>query len=290
MRVMILGARGMLGTALLPHLLNCGLDVMGDIVSSAREKKPDLTNYQELARLLDLVEPAVVINLVALTNVDECDKSPKYAYLVNAHVVKNLVRWIKERGNRCHIVQISTDHVYDGPGPHAEDNVTPSNYYALTKLAGEFFASTIPSTILRTNFFGPSLRSDRCSLSDWLIKSLVRRNPITVFDDVYFSPLSMSRLLNLIELVVNQPHQGIFNLGSRSGMSKADFAYALADAIDLPTQSMKRGVSTQFPHKVYRPKDMRMDSSKFEIVFGVKLPNLLEEIQSMKVAYAYKAR
>lgn len=280
----------MLGTALLPHLLNCGLDVMGDIVSSTREKKPDLTNYQELARLLDLVEPAVVVNLVALTNVDECERSPKYAYLVNARIVENLARWINGRGSRCHLVQISTDQVYDGFGPHLENNATPSNYYAFSKLAGELFASTVPSTILRTNFFGPSLRADRRSLSDWLIESLAKRDPITVFDDICFSPISINCLLNLIETIIDQRHQGLFNLGSQGGMSKADFAYALADAIDLPTQSMKRGVSTQFPHKAYRPKDMRMDSSKFENIFGVKLPDLLEEIHSMKVAYAYKAR
>jgi dTDP-4-dehydrorhamnose reductase len=90
----------------------------------------------------------------------------------------------------------------------------------------------------------------------------------------------------MIEQVVCQRPIGVFNVGSADGMSKADFAYALAAALNLPTASMQRGLSSALHClKAYRPKDMRMNSQKFEHRMGLVLPTLIEEISSMQEAY-----
>ena len=73
-------------------------------------------------------------------------------------------------------------------------------------------------------------------------------------------------------------------------MSKADFAFALADTMGLPTDAVTRGPSAQVPLTAYRPKDMRMDSNRFEDAFDIQLPTLQEELNSMKAAYAPQAR
>jgi len=290
MRVTMFGSSGLLGSSLMPHLQRCGHDILG--VSRKREDgtQVDLIDADQVNEVLDATMPEVIVNLAALTNVDECERNPQLAYLANVRIVENLAMWIRNRDHVCHLVQISTDQVYDGRGPHKEDNIILSNYYGFSKYAGELAAITVPSTIVRTNFFGPSQCPVRQSLSDWLVQSLNQSEPITVFDDVRFSPLSLQRLVELLELLIVKRERGVFNIGSKEGMSKADFAFTLAEALGLPIKYMSRGVSDKINLVAYRPKDMRMDSSRFENIFGVQLPTLQEEIQSMKATYAHETR
>ena len=128
------------------------------------------------------------------------------------------------------------------------------------------------------------------SFSDWLIDSLVNEKAITVFDDVYFSPLSLKTLVELLEMVILKRQQGTFNLGSREGMSKADFAFKLAEVLGLPTEKMSRGGVGEVKLVARRAKDMRMDVTSFEKVFEVELPKLTQEIESLKGVYPYEAR
>jgi dTDP-4-dehydrorhamnose reductase len=285
MRILVTGYSGLLGSALVPHLRSCGHDVLRHARKEGVEVCADLTDAGQVSVALDKATPEVIVNLAALTNVDDCERNPQAAYLANARIVENLATWIQKNNNMCYLVQISTDQVYDGLGPHKEGDITLSNYYGFSKYAGELLAATVPCTVLRTNFFGPSQCPGRASLSDWLVRSLTQGDPITVFNDVRFSPLSLRRLVELVELVINKCQQGVFNLGSKEGMSKADFAFALAKVLALPTKHMKRGTSDDLKLSAYRPKDMCMDSSRFEKVFGVELPTLNQEIQSMKGAY-----
>lgn len=290
MRVMVFGSGGLLGSSLVPHLRLCGHEVLSNARNGEDDVRVDLANISQVNTVLDKMMPAIIVNLAALTNVDECERNPQHAYLANVRIVENLSKWIQSNGDKCHLVQISTDQVYDGPGPHTEDDITLSNYYGFSKYAGELAAAAVSSTILRTNFFGPSQCPARMSLSDWLVQSLNRGDPITVFDDVHFSPLSLQRLVQLLELLIVRRQQGVFNLGSREGMSKADFAFALAGVLGLPTKNVSKGTSEKINLAAYRPKDMCMDSTRFEEVFGIQLPTLQEEIKSMKAAYADKAR
>jgi dTDP-4-dehydrorhamnose reductase len=69
-------------------------------------------------------------------------------------------------------------------------------------------------------------------------------------------------------------------------MSKADFDFAFAECLNLPTDTMTRIESNQAKFlKVYRPKDMRLNSSKFENLLGLKLPNLSDIIQQVAQEY-----
>jgi dTDP-4-dehydrorhamnose reductase len=246
----------------------------------------NLTSYEQAARALDDVKPAVIINLVALTNVDRCETNQQEAYLLNVRSVENLCDWIKIAGQSCHLIQISTDQVYDGPGPHAEGDITICNFYAMSKLSGEFVARTAPSTILRTNFVGRSLCEGRASLTDWLNGALIDQTEVNVFEDVMFSPLAISTLCDCIERCIVERPLGVFNLGSREGMSKADFAFAFAAARGLETTNFKRVNSRSNTTLVARrPADMRMNSGRFEAYMDTKLPLLVDEIYRIADQY-----
>lgn len=288
-RILVTGARGLLGSTLVPHLRARGHEVVSCSRTGA-DVRADLTDTTQSSAALRQVAPKIIVNLAAIANVDKCERNPQLAYLANVRIVENLAKWMRESGASCHLVQISTDQVYDGAGPHEEGDVTLTNYYGLSKYAGELAAATVPSTVLRTNFFGRSECAGLTSISDWLLRSLVRGDAITVFDDVRFSPLSLKRLSEMLEIAVVKRQYGVFNLGSADGMSKADFAFALAEVTGLPTNTMRRGRSDEAALSARRPKDMCMDSSRFEDAFGVQLPTLREEINSMKAAYAHATR
>lgn len=279
-RVFVTGGGGLLGSVLLPHFVDRGYHV----TAAPGRRTADLTRADDVRRLLDLAQPDFIVNLAALTNVDHCESHPDEAYRTNAELVLHLVRWIEASGSSAHLIQISTDQVYDGAGPHREDTICPINVYAYSKCLAEEYVRRVDGTSLRTNFFGRSHLPGRPSFSDWIVSSLRAGKSIPVFGDVLFSPLSLPTLASSIELVLRKPAAGVFNLGARSGMSKADFAFALATAVGLPTHGLSRATVADVPLKARRPQDMRMDCEQFQ-AFGARAPELRDEIESVAGEY-----
>jgi dTDP-4-dehydrorhamnose reductase len=287
---LVTGATGLLGSRLVPFLRAAHYPVITHARINQADITIDLANRSETFRKLDHIDPQVIVNLVGLTSVDECEEHPHAAYLANTRTVENIVAWILEGNRSCHLLHISTDHVYDGLGPHSEAEVTLTNTYALTKYAGELAASRIPSTILRTSFVGRTKNLKRESLSDWLYNAMRVGRAVQVLNDVFFSPLSIHTLIQMIERVLEKRLIGTFNLGSRCGMSKADFDFQLAKCIGIPTATMSTVSRSELRAlKAYRPRDMRMDSNRFEMATGVELPELIEEMKIIAAEYIGEA-
>ena len=285
-RILVTGATGMLGRSLVPQLKKYGHNIVTQARVGDADYLVDLVDKSNVFEFLTIIRPALIVNLVGLTSVENCQEQTNAAYLVNTRTVENLAQWIQQAGTACHLIQISTDHVYDGIGPHTEEIVTLTNNYAFSKYAGELATALVPSTILRTNFIGLSKAPNRESLTDWVFCSLKNGENIKVFDDVFFSPLSMAMLSKMVHLVIEKRPVGIFNLGSRNGMSKADLDFNFAECLGLQTATMTRVDSDHASLlKAYRPKDMRLDCTKFEEVFQLTLPDLHDEIQLVAEDY-----
>lgn len=296
LNVLVTGATGLLGAVLVPELRRQGHRVTAHGHRGAADVRADLGDAAQTAAMLDRLQPEVIVNLVALTDVDRCEAQPRQAYALNVDSVERIADWVSRSRPRCHLVHISTDQVYDGPGPHDEEGLCIRNAYAMSKRAGEIAAASVGATVLRTNFFGRSPCAGRASFSDWLFAALGEGRPIRVFDDVLFNPLAVDTLARFIALAVAVQPPGVYNLGSRcgttsgrgnaGGMSKADFAFAFAAAAGLPTASMSR--ASVFDHEALtarRPTDMRMDCGRFESAMGLALPELNAEIQRTGSAY-----
>lgn len=286
MKVALCGAAGLLGSTLAPFLRSQGHEVMTHSRGEGAEHHADLSDAAAAHGLMEKLAPDVIVNLVGLTDVDRCEREPNEAYRMNVRTVENIAAWMRKSQARCHLVHISTDQVYDSADVHTEDQAALTNYYAFSKYAGELAAVTVPSTVLRTNFFGRSECARRASLTDWLFRALRSNTAIQVFDDVLFSPLSIPALCAMIELSMRIAPVGVFNLGSHDGLSKADFAFTFAGQLGLSTAAMTRTSIEQATQlKAYRPRDMRMDSTKFERAAGTKLPRLQDEIKRVAEAY-----
>lgn len=284
-RVLVLGAYGLLGCSLCPTLDAAGHTVMRQGRTDEAEVRSSLASLADIEDLIALVHPDVVINLTAMTNVDECERNPNAAFRVNALLAEWLAKSL--RGTTARLIQISTDQVYDGDGPHGESSPVIRNTYAMTKYAGELAAMACDATVLRTNFFGRSRCARRVSLSDWIFKSLREGTTLTVFEDVLFSPLSIKSVCDRIAAVVASARAGIYNLGSNSGFSKADFAFQFAAELGFPTVNMKRGFARDVAFVARRPTDMRMSNDAFERTFSIVAPTLSAEISTVCKDYRH---
>lgn len=286
-RVLVIGAYGLLGSLLSDWLTKSGHSVFRQGRNSDAEQPADPSDATTLAGLIDHCCPDVIINLVAETNVDLCEEDPQRAFLANVRIVESVSEAII--GSRLHtaphLVHISTDQVYDGIGPHSELDTRPCNVYALSKYAGELAAERVKATVLRTNFAGRSRCAGRTSLSDWIVTSLQAGKHITVFDDVLFSALSISTLCSFIENTMCHKIPGIFNVGTRDGISKAQFAVRLAKCLQLDNSLMTVGTSSDVTLRARRPKDMRLDTARFEKTFGLSMPSMDEEILVIAEGY-----
>jgi len=285
--VLVLGGSGLLGSHLLSgdylHGYRCfsqGRGIEADV-------KADLQDMKQVYKMLEHTRPTAIINLVALTNVDLCERYPNEAYQVNVRTLQNVLEASHSLSLKPRLIHISTDQVYDGLGPHREENVSLTNYYAFSKYAAELVATAEKGVVLRTNFFGKSRTSKRKSITDWLHQELSAKRSIQVFEDVLFSPLSMHTLCEVIAATVEESVEGTFNLGAHEGLSKAEFAFRFADFLDLPKTSMSRAKSSDVDFiKTYRPKDMRLNINAIEKSMHINLPTLTEEIE--RVAREYK--
>lgn len=286
LKILVLGATGLLGGSLGLRLKESYPNVICHGHTNMADVNLDLMVAGNVSSLLSELNPDVVVNLIGLTSVERCQEESNLAYLLNTKIVEDIVLWVNTFKPTTYLVQISTDQVYDGQGPHSENDVTLTNIYALTKYAAEISARQIDSAILRTNFVGKSKVKSRESLTDWVYSAVSGNQEVFVLDDIFFSPLSINTLIEIISEVIEKRPLGVFNVGSTDGMSKADFDFLFADLLAMPVENMKKIKSHQATFlRAYRPKDMRMNCDLIQSVLGIKLPKLADEIK--KVAYEY---
>ncbi len=274
MKIVLLGSTGMLGTSLKKYLSYQDFEV---ICPNFR------LNTKDRISILNKHQPDIVLNTIGLTDVDFCESNPHEAYLSNVKTIEDIVSWIK-KDNRSHLIHISTDHLYDSSPINYEEKITLKNHYAFSKYFGESVASTVRSTILRTNFFGKS-ENNKESFTDWIYNSVQENKKIKIFQDVYFSPLSISTLSSVISRVIVTQTEGIFNLGSSSGMSKAEFIIYFCNLLNKDYLNYQEINYSDLELKTPRPRNMIMSSQKIENTLEITLPTLQDEIKRVTGDY-----
>ncbi len=278
MNILIFGINGNLGRYLIKFLLSrkkkytiCSLDKKKDILFR-------LPNTNKITEKIIEFKPDIIINLVAYADVDGCQKNLRRAYLSNVLSNSSISRSINSSLVKVkpHLIHISTDHVYNRNGFNKENEIEIVNNYAFTKFLGEEATLNTNYTILRTNYIGQSAISEKESLSDWIINSLSIDKKITGFADIKFNPIHVSTLCEIIELCCIKKINGKYNVGANGSMTKYDYALLLADKMSLNTNLINRGIlNTELAR---RPKDMRMNTRKFEEKFDYQLPNMYDEV------------
>ncbi len=283
-KVLIAGGTGLLGTSIVKHLDKQGIKNFSHGHKNKAQVNFDMTDFNQVKSFLDKINPEIIVNLVCLSDVEKNEKDYQLAKKLNIQPVVNLSRWINSKKENIKFIQISTDHLYDKKGISCEEDVVIKNNYAQTKYEAEKIALSANALILRTNFFGKSLNSSRESFTDWIDKNIENKNfPINLFSDVHFSPIHIKTLSKIIVELFKSYDSGIFNLGSKDGMSKAQFALDYSDILKNDKSKVKLISIDKMKFIAKRPKGMMMNVSKFEKKFGIELPSLKKEIKLSKM-------
>jgi dTDP-4-dehydrorhamnose reductase len=291
MRIGVTGASGMLGTALIDELSN-KYEIFATSRNKGLEKEGiqwdcfDLTNSQQLKRWLVNTAPDVVVHCAAMVNVDGCENNVDFATKLHVNTTTTIANYLDK--NNKNLVYISTDSVFDGrqKRPYVEsDEVNPLNIYAKTKLLGEKPVLLMENgLVLRTNIIGWS-RSDNSSFAEWILKGLSENKPLTLFDDVMFSPLHVSNLSIIITQAIESEISGLYHCTSKDSVSKFDFGIKMATVFNLSISNIKKISVDDMNFKANRPKNMALNSKKLSSILRYDFPTATDAIKLMKDQY-----
>jgi len=182
MKILILGAGGRLGAALLREYRDKH-DIAG-----FNHAQLDLARLSDVRRTLDAMNFDVLINTAALTNVDACETERERAFLINAEAPGILAEICNAK--EAKLIHFSTDYVFDGEkrGPYMEeDEANPISLYGQSKLAGErsVLAAEDGHLVVRVSWvFGP----DRPSFIDAMIKRAQQDENVDAVADKFSTP------------------------------------------------------------------------------------------------------
>ena len=245
----------------------------------------DIQDYPFVEKTIKDLMPEIFINLAAITDVDYCENNKEATYKINTEFPEVVAKAMKSNSEKYYIIQISTDQIYNGKGPHLENAPNPINEYSRSKFEIEKKLIKYNSICLRTNFFGKSEHATKLSFSDKIYNSCINKSNLNLFKDVYFSPVSFNTIFKVIEILIKKKITGIYNLGTKNGMTKEEFAVYFCKCLNLNNKYIIGNSLKDINLSAKRPGDMRLDSSKLEADLNIQLQNLRNEINSIKDSY-----
>jgi dTDP-4-dehydrorhamnose reductase len=166
LKILITGANGLVGRALVEHC-----SASGDEVFAYDHKALDIADAKMVDSAIAAQRPDAVINCAAWTDVDGCESNPEKAEHVNALGPENLAR--ASQNTDALLITISTDYVFDGekPGFYTQrDQPRPISVYGRFKLDGERRAQEAHARtiVVRTGYiFGPGGKNFLSNVVTW---------------------------------------------------------------------------------------------------------------------------
>lgn len=235
MRILIIGATGMLGSAIMMTTTDYELwgTYLGKKPISEKILELDITNKKQVENFLYNNNPDAIIHTAALTNVDFCENNPDIAKKVHVKGTQFLLQIAKEID--AYFLYISTDSVFDGKkGNYKEvDTPNPLNVYAQTKYEGELEVLKYQnSSIVRTNIYGFNWLPKQ-SIAEWILSTLRKEKNIKLFKDVHFSPILVNNLSEILFEIVELKLKGVFHVAGSDSITKLGFGELIADIYNL---------------------------------------------------------
>ncbi len=279
-KVLVLGASGMLGNAVLRFFArSAGFEASGSARSAStlaqlpaelRERVVtgvDVENVDSLARLFAQVRPDVVINCIGLVKqLAEAD-DPLLAIPINALLPHRLARLCQVAGAR--FVHVSTDCVFTGAKGmyREEDPADAQDLYGRSKHLGEVDYDN--AVTLRTSIIGHELASAH-GLVGWF---LAQTGQVRGFTRAVFSGLPTVELARVIrDHVLPRPELRGLHHVSAAPIAKFDLLQLVAQAY---------GRTTVIVPDDRLVIDRSLDSTRFRQITGYAPPAWPELVRAM---------
>jgi dTDP-4-dehydrorhamnose reductase len=293
MRVLVLGASGMLGHAACRTFsrrfevwtasrtrLDADPRLWSFLGRPHCRSEIDCTLHGVVERLLDECRPRVVLNCLGIVKQRPEAEDPELAIAVNALFPHRLARACNERGAK--LLHVSTDCVFSGRrGLYTESDIPdPVDLYGKSKLLGEVVAP--PHLTIRTSMIGRQLFGEH-SLLEWLRSR--KGGEVEGFTRAVFSGLTTLELARVIAELIEMNERspgpsGLYHVASEP-ISKYDLIARLNERLDL-------GIRVQ-PSDTLRC-DRSLDGSRFARETGIEVSpwnEMLSRLAEDEASYTF---
>jgi len=252
MKILITGANGLLGQKLVYFLKNKPeINVIATSRGENRLKDKsgyefrslDITDKLQTEKIISEVQPDVIINTAAMTNVDACEIKKEECWKQNVETVENLINGINNSEienpkSEIHFIHLSTDFVFDGAnGPYKEDDIpNPLSYYSKSKHEAEKLIqkSIIKWAIARTIIiYGVADEMSRSNIVLWAKSALEKGEPLKIVNDQWRMPTLAEDLAEGCYLIAKKGATGIYHLSGKDFMRIDELVERVADFFHL---------------------------------------------------------
>ncbi len=251
MKILVTGAKGMLGQDLCPVLEDA--DFVDEIVETDIDNL-DITNELLVQKVIKAEKPDIVIHCAAYTNVDRAEDERELAYKINVLGTENVSKACKSVN--ATMVFISTDYVFDGTKGQkyiSSDTPNPLNFYGKTKLDAENIVkkSCQKYYIVRTSWlyglYGKNFLETMLNLAQ-------EDKELKVVDNQIGCPTWTVELSEaLCDLIEEKPEYGIYHICGSGETSWYNFAKEIFKIANIKVKLLPCS-DKDYKTKAKRPK------------------------------------
>ncbi|HSN74924.1 MAG TPA: dTDP-4-dehydrorhamnose reductase [Anaerolineae bacterium] len=252
MRLLVTGAKGMLGTDLCRTLATAGHEFLPTDIQEMDVRDRDLVQ-----RTIADFRPDWVLHLAALTDVDGCEREPDEAFRTNTVGTQNVALACQAAG--AGMLYVSTISVFDGSKcePYMDfDTPNPQSWYSRSKYQGELIVEKLLERyyIVRAGWMFGGGPEDKKFVAK--IMELAGQRPmLTIVDDKFGSPTYTRDFAAGILQLLPTALYGAYHMVNTGGYcSRFEFARAILDYAGITTCQIKPVNSAQFPLPAPRPR------------------------------------
>lgn len=298
-KLLVLGASGLTGYKLI-KLATERFEVYGTYNSRSIQPhkneplfKLEVKKEEHLRKIFRDIKPDIVVNTLALHNVDYCEIHQEEAFAVNAKAVGIIASLCNNLG--CRLIQISTDFVFDGrQGNYSElDLPNPLSVYGKSKLEGEVQAKTSASySIIRPSVVygwtplemqGVTSSSGKpINFALWALLKMNKGEELNIVDDQFTSPTLADELATIaLKLAVIETNS-LYHAAGTICTSRYEFTKKIANMMGYLITSIKPIKSNFLTQRAKRPMNSCLNCEKLQKELEYKLPDIEESLSVMK--------
>src|SRR5580692_3141799 len=264
MRVIIFGASGLLGKALMREW-------SGDTVTGLTSHAADIRDEKRVLEVVQEARPEWIVLAAAYTDVDGCESKPELAFAVNRDGAVNVAAAAKQVG--AGLVFLSSDYVFDGTKTtpyEIGDARNPQSVYGRTKAEAELrLLELMPDCcIVRTSWlFGVG---GKC-FPDTILRLAASRPALDVVEDQRGSPTYAEDLSRAIIQLCRMNATGIVHATNVGDCSWFEFAEEIVSRAGLGT-AVRPVSSAEMARPAPRPAYSVLSPGRLRAL-GIEMPS-----------------